>query len=285
MESKQLIDWLNEPAILDGESLVEIKETLDVYPCFTTLRMLYLKNLLNTKDVRFSTELVRTAISVPDRRRLFLFMEDRLEECLPGFQPQQAEAGDHFSLIDRYLQHASEFKEEEDTWIPSTDVEDVQEAVSGKKVETDEVVDEFGLAGFSLNYLEFQQLYPKKEGDEEQPTSRLRGQELIDAFLEKQQVSNPVMTGSEASEYASTEVNDSSAELDQVIEEGRVDALLDTLPEDSFSEALAKIYLKQKRYDKALEIIKSLRLKNPEKNTYFADQIRFLEKLIINTKQ
>ena len=54
--------------------------------------------------------------------------------------------------------------------------------------------------------------------------------------------------------------------------------------EDYFTATLAKIYVKQKRYDKALEIIKKLNLKYPKKNAYFADQIRFLEKLIINAK-
>lgn len=48
------------------------------------------------------------------------------------------------------------------------------------------------------------------------------------------------------------------------------------------SESLAKIYIKQHKYAKALEIIKSISLKFPEKSIYFADQIRFLQKLIIN---
>lgn len=54
-----------------------------------------------------------------------------------------------------------------------------------------------------------------------------------------------------------------------------------------FTETLAKIYIKQRRYDKALEIIRKLSLKYPKKNIYFADQIRFLERLIENerTKQ
>ena len=59
----------------------------------------------------------------------------------------------------------------------------------------------------------------------------------------------------------------------------------DDMDEESyFTETLAKIYVKQQRYSKALEIIKKLNLKYPKKNAYFADQIRFLEKLIINTK-
>ena len=51
-----------------------------------------------------------------------------------------------------------------------------------------------------------------------------------------------------------------------------------------FTETLAKIYIKQGRYSKALEIIQRLNLNYPKKNAYFADQIRFLKKLIANEK-
>ena len=56
----------------------------------------------------------------------------------------------------------------------------------------------------------------------------------------------------------------------------------ESLDESYFTETLAKIYIKQRKYSRALEIIRSLYLQFPEKNAYFADQIRFLEKLIIN---
>ena len=46
------------------------------------------------------------------------------------------------------------------------------------------------------------------------------------------------------------------------------------------SESLAKIYIKQRRYSKAYEIIYNLSLNFPEKSIYFADQLRFLQKLI-----
>lgn len=56
------------------------------------------------------------------------------------------------------------------------------------------------------------------------------------------------------------------------------------LDENYYTESLAHIYIKQKKYLRALEIIRYLSLKFPKKNIYFADQIRFLEKLIINIK-
>ena len=54
--------------------------------------------------------------------------------------------------------------------------------------------------------------------------------------------------------------------------------------EDFFTETLAQIYIRQHKYELALEIIRALSLNNPKKNSYFADQIRFLEKLILINK-
>ena len=46
------------------------------------------------------------------------------------------------------------------------------------------------------------------------------------------------------------------------------------------SESLAKMYISRHKYDKALEIIENINLNFPEKSIYFADQIRFLRKLV-----
>ncbi len=50
--------------------------------------------------------------------------------------------------------------------------------------------------------------------------------------------------------------------------------------ESSLSESLARIMIKNGNYQKALEIITEISLNNPKKSIYFADQIRFLKKLI-----
>jgi len=107
-------------------------------------------------------------------------------------------------------------------------------------------------------------LSDKAENEEAPP---LQYQEIIDQFLEKEAVS-PLKT---------------RLDIKREWEDELPEPLSEPVNSDGFfSETLAKIYVKQKRYDKALEIIRKLNLLYPEKNRYFADQIRFLEKLIIN---
>lgn len=49
---------------------------------------------------------------------------------------------------------------------------------------------------------------------------------------------------------------------------------------DFFSESLAKIYTKQKKYAKAIETYKKLILSNPQKSAYFASKILEIENLL-----
>ena len=53
--------------------------------------------------------------------------------------------------------------------------------------------------------------------------------------------------------------------------------------EELMTETLAKVYLQQKKYKKALYAYKILSLKYPEKNTFFADQIKRIKQLQQNS--
>ncbi len=94
---------------------------------------------------------------------------------------------------------------------------------------------------------------------------------LINAFIRSQ---HPKSSTFESEEPAQPEEEDNTPVARP---EHTDDSLL--------SESLAKIFIKQGRYERAYEIISGLNLKFPKKSAYFADQLRFLQKLIINQRR
>ncbi len=94
---------------------------------------------------------------------------------------------------------------------------------------------------------------------------------LIDAFLAKSPAQQPEMSAPIAPERPET-----PPPLPKSVPEPSQTSLL--------SESLAKIFIKQGRFERAYEIITNLSLNYPKKSVYFADQLRFLEKLIINQR-
>ncbi|MEI8273551.1 MAG: hypothetical protein WCG08_13095 [Paludibacter sp.] len=61
---------------------------------------------------------------------------------------------------------------------------------------------------------------------------------------------------------------------------------VDLMPiENEISENIAKKLIAERKYADAIEILRALNLNNPKKSVYFADQIRFLEKVIVNSKK
>ena len=119
----------------------------------------------------------------------------------------------------------------------------------------------------TIDYVAY--LMENEETDETEKTPQMQGQDLIDHFLQKEQ-----------GRILLNELKDEEKPVvdTPVIEE-------EPTEEEYFTETLARIYIKQGRYQKALDIIQRLSSNFPEKNAYFADQIRFLEKLIINNNK
>ena len=81
---------------------------------------------------------------------------------------------------------------------------------------------------------------------------------------------------------ASLSKNEYSTSEDDENDDGQIRQ--EDVDDSCFTETLAKIYIKQHRYDKALEIIKKLSLNYPKKMLTLQTKSDFLEKLIINAK-
>ena len=105
---------------------------------------------------------------------------------------------------------------------------------------------------------------------------------LINAFIIKSREQKGHYTAINDDQALETknENNEENAE----IEKTPLSAPENSQDDSMLSESLAKIYIKQRKYSKAYEIIRNLSLNFPEKSIYFADQLRFLQKLIINQR-
>ena len=212
-----------------------------------------LKNLYLLHDSTFDEELRRAAVYITDRRVIFNLVE-AAHYKLKRPQIQVPEGNRTMSLIDTFLSSIPADAEENDGQKTE------EKGDRRKPTAVDATVDYMAY----LLAADFEEEPSKAETKKPE----MKGQNLIDDFIN----SNGRFELQEKPEY--------KPEVPAEPEDS------EKLPADEFlTETFAGIYIKQGRYLKALEIIKRLNLNFPKKNAYFADQIRFLEKLIVNSEQ
>lgn len=275
MTFTHLQKWIEHPDTLNKDTLYELRTLVARYPYFQSLRLLYLKNLYLLHDISFGAELRKSVLYVADRRALFYLIE-----------------GERFSLKPGKI--SSVFSEELET-EPSVDR--TLSLIDAFLATIPEELSQSSELDYAMDYTAY--LIEEDESSEEHLEKEievppLRGHELIDGFIRKSESETipllEVQSLSQGDEETAGDVGVASGEngdfFDEEDEEEKrkTTPVTDELDDSCFTETLAKIYIKQQRYDKALEIIKKLSLNYPKKNAYFADQIRFLEKLIINAK-
>jgi hypothetical protein len=244
---------------MDRDSLYELRSTLALYPYFQTARLLLLQNLYLLHDPSFDQELRQAAIYITDRKVLFQMIEAahyQLKVQKPQQEKKAVSADERdsrtLSLIDDFLDS-----------LPKDNEEENQKKGKRKPTPADAAVD-------YVAYL----LESETEEEREQAAKapQLIGQSLIDSFINNDK-------GKIKLNENPTLKPDLDSDLTTEKKEGK------TGEQGIFTETMARIYIKQGNYSKALEIIRQLSLENPKKNVYFADQIRFLEKLIINNNK
>lgn len=249
--SPSVASLIGHPERLDKDTLFALRETVAQYPYYQAARLLFLQNLFLLHDASFGDELRRAALYLPDRRVIFNMVEGANYVIKPTplhlGEPEPADEGVDRTqlLIDDFLRTADE---------PAATP---RRRLTAADATTDYVA-----------FLMQMDDAPAAPAESERAAAGNRSDALIDDFIEHtperiQLPDNPQLAPEMPAAAGTGESGDE---------------------DDYLTMTLAKIYIKQQRYEKALEIIRKVNLNNPKKSSYFADQIRFLQKLIINKK-
>ncbi len=240
---KRITEYISETQTSNVATVKQLRQLIDRYPYYQVARLLLLRSMHDTQDPDFSKELRRTALYLPSRAILYQYIEaDRLRR---EFEKIKIEKSDAETAADQPQDLIDEF-------LTKRPVEEKQPVRRQRPV-----------VDASSDYVEYMlQIEADSTQEEATSPSQTFGQTNIDQFLEQGKLS---LNEHPEEELQKPNLENASVENNEVM-----------------TETLARIYIKQGKYDSAIEIIRRLSLKYPKKNRYFADQIRFLEKLIVN---
>ena len=266
-----ITELIRHPERLNRETLYDLRGLIALYPYYQPARLLMLHNLYLLHDPTFDEELRRAAAYITDRRVIFNLVEAGHYKIKKPAAKVAKEANRTVALIDDFLSS-----------IPSDAVQEedkggIKEKRQRRKPTAADATVDYVAYLMSADYDE-----ERAENDSnvtadidenvvEQTSGvkEMKGQNLIDNFI--------------FNEGGNFTLQDEPEYVPELPEEKNIESQKDE--EDEYlTETLAGIYIKQGKYSKALEIIKRLNLNFPKKNAYFADQIRILEKLILNEK-
>jgi hypothetical protein len=267
MTRDQILRYLDDPAMLNERTLGELREILNEYPYFQTAHLLYMRNLQNENNFRFSGQLRTSALYASDRSILYHLLNSEPEKKRTTDQPLEisVQPGRNerpmMELLDDSHDHQFEPGE---SLFPVTDR-------TGK--EHSELLNfELNDKSYTLESIEIELNKSLLDSGEEpllpavkkkKGKASLQKTDLIDRFIKD----NPAFTVKQPENPVTGEKINK-----QIYGAGE--------NEDFITETLARIYVNQGLYEKAIKAFEKLSLKYPEKSVYFARQIEEVTNLI-----
>lgn len=258
MNIVEFTNTLKHPNDISAVQTLQIENILEEFPYFQAAHFLYLHGLKKQDSFKYNNTLKKTAAYTADRDVLF--------DSISSFNFDFSSNFDNVSTTDLSETVATLDSENSQNLEnqPHKLIENItpEETLSlGKPLKFD--VSE----PHSFNeWLQITSIKPiDRSLDEELFNKKIKDQrnistsnfELIDKFI----AANPKIKPSKTFIH-----NDISP--DNIIED-----------ENLMTETLARVYLEQKKYDKAISAFTILSLKYPEKSSFFANQIETIKKL------
>jgi hypothetical protein len=290
MKREQFIEYLNQPAKLNIDTITELQTLSNQFPYCASIETLLCLNYFKEKNIQFESQLGKNAAIAADRK------------ILKNHIDQLCETLEYIEFPDEFIGQTSKVVPEKEAVQAKKEQANEQEStpVKPKKIITDDFVkkaketqaealdkeiDERGRRD-SEKIKALKERIEKKLAEIERAKKEGKGKtttetstkpvskidelknenksksraELIEQFI----YTSPSITRHQSTFYNPLELAQQSI-VDQ---------------ENIVSETLAKIYYDQGYKEKATKIYHKLSLKYPEKSTYFAAQIEKIEKEI-----
>ncbi|MGB1309296.1 MAG: hypothetical protein ACPG6B_10320, partial [Oceanihabitans sp.] len=293
MNSSDFTYLLQQPQTITATQTQDLKKVLDTFPYCQSARAIYLKGLKNKESFNYNQALKTTASYTTDRSILFDFitsekflqnnvslhikqnsehvksmqvsaqdisvnksvtidhaLKQQIKDTSGVLDPELFQPKIEPSKIAKFNLESSEadfLKTETEENNSPEEILNLGKPLPFNKAETHSFNEWLQLTSFTPIHREEEAVIEKPKSEKEKKF------ELIEKFITKNPKLKPVKTST-----ANTNIADQ-----QMIQ-----------PEALMTETLARIYVEQKNFKKAIQSYKILSLKYPEKSGFFADQIK-----------
>jgi hypothetical protein len=308
MNRADFLNMITDQYPVNRQMLGEVYDLVEIFPYFQSAHMLLLKGLQNCADVKFENQLRNSAIYIADREVLYYLLntktspvveqsETKQENPSPednNYETQQTviESATNSENLISEIEHNSEVANPDDqldslpdnhghSTLISTEA-DNNESV-GVMLMTD---DEPSQYEEKIIFMDPGILLPET-GDLLELDLAESNQDLTEDIIENaEQLNNG---GKSTKKQLQSELIDKFIIANPRIEPNKEKS---NLPAEDiskpfveekggfFTETLARIYVNQAYYSKAIDIYEKLSLKFPEKSSYFASQIEKVKEYI-----
>jgi hypothetical protein len=285
LSKEQLHHQIVNPNVCSAAYLNDLEDLQQAYPFATSFSILYLKTLAQSQDVRFAQALDQKAFAIQNRVVLYQLLNERLQQETEAVQAaeknvvQEVQVSKEEKFVEEvvvpeenYIENPTDnFNSELSTHLEdeTTPPDELDQLLRASLINS---------AYVDLTYTE--ELREIAAQEEVEPVSSIEPQikDIAPATTERLTFSQWLHMTDEASADAPKDylkIDKPKQDFYSPSKRAKESLSSDQIP---VSETLAKIYAMQGAVTKAIGVYEQLILLNPEKKSFFANQIKVLKK-------